>query len=89
MQAERVILETDAQGNLIGLPRLPPVSRLEAIFLVLESGAQATERHPPAQLKDSVNYLADAFAPALSDEDWEASLQRTVGQINGDPAAFR
>ncbi len=89
MHAERVIVETDAQGNLIGLPRLPPVSRLEAIFLVLESGVQAAERHPPAHLKDSVSYLADPFAPALGDEDWEASLQRTVGQIHGDPAAFR
>jgi len=37
MQAERVILETDENGHLSGLPQLPPHSKVEAIFVVLDS----------------------------------------------------
>jgi hypothetical protein len=37
MDAERLILETDALGNLKQVPKLPPNKRLEAIFLVLDN----------------------------------------------------
>jgi hypothetical protein len=48
MQAERMMLETDAEGNLIGLPKLPPAVRLEAIFLVLEGASPLPSlRTPP------------------------------------------
>jgi hypothetical protein len=40
-------------------------------------------------LKGSVADGIDPFAPSLTDEEWEASLKRTVGQIVGDPEAFR
>ena len=39
MQAERVILETDANGRVSELPLLPPSSTIEAIFVVLDSKA--------------------------------------------------
>ncbi|MGJ3247565.1 MAG: hypothetical protein ACFE0I_16010 [Elainellaceae cyanobacterium] len=35
MDAERLILETDASGNLRHVPKLPPNKQLEAIFLVV------------------------------------------------------
>ncbi len=35
MDAERLILETDASGNLKQVPKLPPNKHLEAIFLVI------------------------------------------------------
>jgi hypothetical protein len=35
MDAERLILETDAAGNLKQVPRLPPNKQLEVIFLVI------------------------------------------------------
>jgi hypothetical protein len=90
MQAERLMLETDEQGNLIGLPKLPPSSRLEAIFLVLDGEPpRPSSRTPPARLKGSVTYVADPFEPALTDEEWEASVERTARQIAGDPEAFQ
>jgi hypothetical protein len=89
MQAERVLLETDVQGNLISVPKLPPNTRLEAIFLVLEdSTTPLAKRTPPLILKESVSTLDAAVEPAISDEEWEASLERTARQIAGDPEAF-
>lgn len=89
IQAERVLLETDDEGNLIGLPKLPPNSRLEAIFLLLEDPVtQPTKRTPPLILKGAVTALDASFEPSLSDEDWDASLDRTARQIAGDLKAF-
>ena len=45
MQVERVILETDENGHLSGLPQLPPSAKIEAIFVVLES--EKADRHAP------------------------------------------
>lgn len=90
MQAERMMLETDEEGNLIGLPKLPRAARLEAIFLVLESKPRVDPRRvPPTHLKGSVVYVDDPFAPIMTDEEWEASVNRTAAQIAGDPDSFR
>ena len=100
MQAERVLLKTDAQGNLIGLPKLPPHIHLEAIFL-FEDKIPERKRCPPPKLKGTVitststsdavhpSTPFDPFKPAMSDEEWEASLDRTARQISGDPEAFK
>lgn len=73
MKAERMLLETDAQGNLIGVPKLPPNARLEAIFLVLEeSTVPPAKRTPPTILKGSVSVL-------------DSTQDRTVRQIAGEP----
>ncbi len=101
MQAERVLLKTDSHGNLIGLPKPPPHTRLEAIFLLLEDKMPERKRCPPPGLKgtlitstsisDATKPLTpfDPFRPAMSDEEWEASLDRTSRQIAGDPEAFK
>ncbi|HES75884.1 MAG TPA: hypothetical protein ENO09_02620 [bacterium] len=43
MYAERLMLETDAQGRLRSLPRLPPNRRFEAIFLVEDEESTGAE----------------------------------------------
>ncbi len=100
MQAERVLLKTDAQGNLTGLPKLPPHTHLEVIFLLADKIPER-KRCPPPKLKGTVKTsmsISDAFhpstpydpfKPAMSDEEWEASLDRTAKQISGDPEAFK
>src|SRR5204862_225713 len=51
MQAHRVLIETDEHGRPKDLPVLPPHAKVEAIFLVLEEGANVSgERRPPASL---------------------------------------
>ncbi|MFO7886135.1 MAG: hypothetical protein R6U68_15065 [Desulfobacteraceae bacterium] len=95
MQAERVLLETDGQGNLIEVPKLPPHTRLEAIFLVLEDKMPEQKRCPPTRLKGTVKATTcsstpfDPFESAMSDEEWESSLDRTARQISGDSEAFK
>ena len=89
MQAERVVLKTDAQGNLIGLPKLPPNTQLEAIFLLPDTKVTAPERRtPPAGLRGTVTEGGGTFEPLVSDEDRETSLERTARQIAGEPEAF-
>lgn len=89
MQAERMLLETDAHGNLIHVPKLPPNARLEVIFLHLdEPTAVPTKRTPPLILKESVSTVKDLLEPTISEEEWEASLERTARQIAGDAEAF-
>jgi hypothetical protein len=86
MKAERVLLETDAHGHLIDVPKLPPNARLEAIFLVLEEPTvPPAKRTPPAILKGSVSTVDAAIEPTISEEEWEASLNRTARQIAGEP----
>ncbi len=58
MQAERVILETDENGRLSGLPQLPPGVKVEAIFVVLDSETtgqhkQSAEAAPPGAPPES------------------------------------
>jgi hypothetical protein len=94
MKAERLYLATDGQGNLTGLPKLPPNRRLEAIFLLLDDDTDTTptstnRRGPSSILKGSVTVVDDLTAPILSDDEWDASLERTARQINGDPEAFK
>lgn len=90
MQAERVLLKTDEKGNLMGVPKLPPNARLEAIFLLLEKEeASKTKRIPPESLKGSVRITGDLLEPAISEEEWEASFERTARQLAGDPEAFK
>jgi hypothetical protein len=95
MQVKRVIVTTDKQGNIVGLPKLPPDTRLEAIFLLSdERGKSATQRVPPAHLQNSVAVLPsntdlDLLEPTTSDFDQQAALERTAQQIAGNADAFK
>ena len=73
MHAERLILETDADGNLAGLPKLPAHQRVEAVLLFLgdlEEGPR--QRMPPPSLKGSVQHYPDPFEPSMSDDEADA-----------------
>jgi hypothetical protein len=73
MQAERVILETDDDGRLIGVPELPPRRQVEAIFLLLPPADQETARRtPPAELAGKAIIRGDIVSPILPAEDWNA-----------------
>lgn len=74
MKAERLILETDDQGLLQGIPRLPPRSKVEAIFLLIsDSSAPETNkgRQPPSELAGKVKIKGDIVGPAITEKDWK------------------
>lgn len=73
MQAERLILETDDRGRLLGVPELPPHSRIEAIFLVLPGPAEyGARRTPPAELVGKAKIHGDIITPIIPESDWIA-----------------
>ena len=49
MEAKRLILETDAAGNLKQVPKLPPNQQVEAIFLLLPANEEIRESPPQRQ----------------------------------------
>jgi hypothetical protein len=70
MHAERVVLETDDQGNLQGLPKLPPRARIEAVFLVLDSTReQPRTRTPPVELM-GLSMDGDIVGPTIEIDAW-------------------
>ncbi len=71
MQAERVILETDDNGNLVSPPKLPPNSRLEAIFLVLGQQTIARKRQPSSAIAGKGKTLGDIVSPIVPESDWD------------------
>lgn len=72
MQAERLILETDDQGHLLGLPQLPPRSRVEAIFLLLPRTVGSTRRTPHPELAGKLKIHGDIVSPIIAESDWDA-----------------
>mgnify|MGYP001477544147 CR=1 FL=1 len=74
MYAEKVLLETDLQGRLKVLPKLPPNRRVEAIFLVLDkpvSVAPLIERRPAPSIAGKGKTLGALIAPIVPEEDWD------------------
>ncbi|MEO5332365.1 MAG: hypothetical protein H7839_10110 [Magnetococcus sp. YQC-5] len=73
----------------------PPSGDRLRVVVVVEQPVSVTpapprkRRLPPPELKDSVKYLGDLLEPVISEEEWEASLERTARQIAGDPEAFK
>lgn len=76
MHAEKMILETDAQGRLKTLPTLLPNRRVEAIFLVLDDpvSPSSVQRRPAPAIAGQGKTLADLIAPIVSEEDWNCLL---------------
>jgi len=71
MQAERIVLETDPSGRLIGLPKLPGNRRIEAIFLILDGKSDAAvKRQPHPDLAGKVKIQGDVLSSAPA-ADWE------------------
>jgi hypothetical protein len=72
IHAEKMILETDAQGQLKTLPTLLPNRRVEAIFLVLDDPISPpyVTRRPAPSIAGQGKTLADLIAPIVPEEDW-------------------
>lgn len=64
MFAERLMIETDAQGKPTRLPQLPPNSKLEA--------APPAPRRPSPAIADKGNILGDIISSVIPDSDWDA-----------------
>ena len=86
MLAERVTIETDAEGNLAGMPKLPPNSKFEVIFLFLDqpqnnhmqqpvglnSDAHPQFRKISKKIAGKGKILGDIISPIVPESDWEA-----------------
>ena len=70
MFADRLIVNTDAQGNFDKLPELPPNSGIELIFLVLEE-SQPPMRQPAPSIAGKGKIVGDILSPVIPAEDWD------------------
>lgn len=67
MNAEKLLLTTDAQGRITGLPQFEPHQEVELIVLFPEKTAVTSKsvyRAPPVELAGKIKILADIIAPA-------------------------
>ncbi|MGJ3247563.1 MAG: hypothetical protein ACFE0I_16000 [Elainellaceae cyanobacterium] len=71
MDAERLMLETDASGNLKHVPKLPPNKQFEAIFLVIDTvSAPTTKRRAPhSDIAGKMTTLGDII-DTIPESDW-------------------
>ena len=73
MQATKLILTTDENGQIEKPPHLPPNARLEAIFLVLEQNrSEKRNRRPSRKIAGLGSINADIVAPVTDSDDWDA-----------------
>ena len=78
MRAEKLILKTDHQGILHGLPVLPPNQEVEVILLM----AELTHSQPPKRRQPSprlaykgATLYGDDMEPALPANEWNMLSQ--------------
>lgn len=70
MQAEKVMLKTDGEGKLHGLPLLPVYREVEAIFLLLSNNESQTEcRQPHPDIVGKIMFQGDIMN-TISEKDW-------------------
>ena len=80
MEAKRLILETDAAGNLKQVPKLPPNQQVEAIFLLLPANEEIRESPKDKKVAkptvDEIMDLARRFSnlPELDSRDTDEIL---------------
>lgn len=75
MNAEKLLLKTDAQGWITGLPQFEPNQDVELI--VLFSKKKAVKNKPvyrtvPLELKGKMKILGDIIAPVVEENEWDA-----------------
>lgn len=80
MEAKRLILETDADGNLKQIPQLPPNQQVEAIFLLLPANDEIQDssefKHAAKPSVDEIMSIAHQFSslPELDNRDADEIL---------------
>jgi hypothetical protein len=76
MQAQKLLLKTNAQGKLEGLPDLMPNQYVELILLFNEEKSPESNkkvyRKPPVELAGKIKILGDIISPAVEENEWEA-----------------
>ena len=72
MHAEKVILETNQQGQIINLPTLPPNAQLEAFFLVLDQNTKKNKKEPSKKIAGKGRITGDIMTPVVDADDWAA-----------------
>ncbi len=72
MRAKKIFLETDQYGQLLHQPKLPPNSRMEAIFLIIEAKMKENKREPSSKIIGKGKIIGDIISPVSPIEDWEA-----------------
>ena len=75
MQAQKLLLKTNSQGKLEGLPVFMPNQTVELILLFNEeitSVAKQIYRKPPAELAGKIKILGDIISPVIEENDWDA-----------------
>lgn len=78
------------KGQFKWLSDAPTVESARVVITILEEiPLQKHQRQPPPELKGSVVWKSDPFAPEMSNDEWDAALDRTVRQIVGDSEAFK
>jgi len=78
MFAEKLILRTDSQGKLTGLPVLPPDEEVEVILLLKEHSRRKVRRLPPAELAwQGAQLHGDDIGPAIPESDWNMLADET------------
>ena len=79
------------QGQFKWINETPVIQNARVIITILEEILpENKKRQPPPELKDSVVWNCDPFAPEMSDDAWEeTALDRTARQIAGDTEAFK
>ena len=78
------------KGQFKWISDVPKIECARVVITILEEiPFQKHSRQPPPELKGSVTWKSDPFAPEMNDNEWEAALDRTARQIAGDPEAFK
>lgn len=75
MQAQKLLLKTNAQGKLEGLPVFMPNQTVELILLFNEENtpvAKRVYRKPPTELAGKIKILGDIISPVIEENDWDA-----------------
>jgi len=72
MGSQRIVLETDSQGRPKNLPKLPPESCIEAIFMLPDDSPDKNVRTPAPELASITTICGDILKPAIDETDWEA-----------------
>lgn len=74
MYVERALMQTDENGQPLSMPRLPPRSWIEAIFLILDrapSAGAGKQLNPLSLLEDELRRQVVSPVP---DDEWDVAL---------------
>jgi hypothetical protein len=92
VQVERRIFEVTDLRVVIELPESFRDRRVEVIVLTIDDETAIPtpeKRRPHPAITGKAKILGDLLEPTVSDEEWEASFERTARQLAGDPEAFK